>query len=277
MGLTITRQFVELLGGTIRVESTLGKGSTFRVELPVKQAESPVPAHEQTPEVRLVRLEPGQPEYRVLIVEDHIENWMLLQRLIELAGFKVRISNNGASGVETFQSWRPHFIWMDWRMPVMDGLAAVRRIRLLEGGRAVKIAVLSASVSQEDRDQVLAAGADDFVTKPFRFEQFYDCLEKHLGVRFVPVGASPPPAIAAVADLDHDALAALPATLRSGLAEALVSLNPRRIAEAINQVTMLNPVLGRALEHHAGRLQYTFILRVLHVCRTGKLEVEAVT
>ncbi|MBI5309063.1 MAG: response regulator, partial [Planctomycetes bacterium] len=122
----------------------------------------------------------------ILIVEDQEENWQLLSQVLEQAGFPVRVAKNGAEGVEMFQSWRPHFIWMDWRMPVMDGLEATRCIRALEGGIEVKIVVLTASVLKEEREQVLAAGTDDFELKPIQLGKIYDCLARHLGVRFVP-------------------------------------------------------------------------------------------
>jgi len=277
LGLAITRQFVALLGGTIRVESALGKGAAFHVELPVERVEAPAPTPIAGPGARLARLEPGQGEYRILIVEDQEENSLLLRRVLEQAGFQTRVSLDGAAGVEAFRTWRPHFIWMDWRMPVMDGLEATRRIRSLDGGREVKIALLSASVFQQERDQVLAAGADDFVTKPFAFGQIYDCLAKHLGARFVQEaitpGARPEPA----GELDRGALAALPPALRRSLAEALVSLNPGRIARVIDAITAANPVLGGALKHHAGRLQYTVLLQALEATPTQTLKPELMT
>ena len=83
---------------------------------------------------RIFGLEPGQPEYRVLIVEDQEENWLLLQGLLENAGFQVQVAEDGADGIDKFLTWEPHFIWMDWRLPDMDGLDVTRRIRALYGG-----------------------------------------------------------------------------------------------------------------------------------------------
>ena len=120
LGLAITRTFIELMGGNIAVESTPGRGSCFRVEIPVERTEEfeakPAAARE-----RILGLEAGQPEYRILVVEDEPENWMVLERLLRDAGFQVRVAENGEQGVESFREWRPHFIWMDLRMPVMDG------------------------------------------------------------------------------------------------------------------------------------------------------------
>jgi CheY-like chemotaxis protein len=116
-------------------------------------------------------LEPGQPDWRILIVEDQPENNLLLSRLLEDAGFQVCTAANGLEGIDRFQQWRPHFIWMDRRMPVMDGLEATRRIRALPGGEAVKIVALTASVFAEQRGEMLAAGMDDILHKPFQPRQ----------------------------------------------------------------------------------------------------------
>jgi signal transduction histidine kinase/CheY-like chemotaxis protein len=262
LGLSITRQYVELLGGVIRVESTMGKGTIFRIDLPVETVESTAAIPARSKETLVAHLAPGQPEFRILIVEDQEENWQLLRQLLEKAGFQVRVAVNGAEGVKIFQSWQPHFIWMDWRMPVMDGLEATRRIRLLKGGRKVKIVALSASVFMEEREQVLAAGADDFEAKPIEFENIYECLARHLAVRFV-YEKSAIAAGASTADLDRAALKVLPATLRRDLEDALVSLDASRILGVIGRVAELDPKLAKVLEHHAGNLRYTVILQAL--------------
>ncbi len=123
LGLAISRQFVQMMGGIIGVESTVGKGSVFRVELPVEiaaEAETGAPkGEEQAGEV--IGLAPGQPAYRILITEDQPENQMLLARLMTGIGLDVKVAENGESCVRIFQEWRPHLIWMDRRMPVMDG------------------------------------------------------------------------------------------------------------------------------------------------------------
>jgi signal transduction histidine kinase/DNA-binding NarL/FixJ family response regulator len=265
LGLTITRQFVELMGGTVQVESQQGRGSRFRVELPVEPAAEALVAPAGGAAGRMSRLEPGQPQRRVLIVEDHPANALLLRGLLEQAGLQVRVALDGAHGVEAFESWRPHFIWMDWRMPVMDGLEATRRIRALDGGCDVKIVALSASVFKEERDQMLAAGVDDFVAKPVQFGAIYDCMARQLGLRFMPVEGEAGPILA----LDQAALAAVAPALRMELADALVSLEVDRISGWIRRVAETDPALASALEQLASRFQYTAILRALETCGGG--------
>ena len=102
--------------------------------------------------------------------------------MLQNAGFQVRVGCDGADGLEMFRTRQPHFIWMDWRMPVMDGLEATRRIRALEGGTEVKIAAVTASVFTSEREGMLRAGVDDFVRKPYRRSEILDCIARHLGI-----------------------------------------------------------------------------------------------
>jgi len=161
--------------------------------------------------------------------------------LLEDAGLQVRVAENGAEGIKAFSAWRTHFIWMDIRMPVMDGLEASRRIRALEGGREVKIAALTASVFDEERDNIMAAGMDDFVRKPYRPEEVFDCLTRHLGIRFVHDEAATDFVAKPVTALRPKALASLPQELRRELGEALVSLDAVRVAELIRRIAELDP------------------------------------
>ena len=184
LGLAITRQFVEMMGGAIALESAPGRGSRFTVEVPSEvAAESEVPRAPAVARSGFV-LEPGQPEWRVLIVDDDPENTMIMEQMLRRAGFQVRVARSGAAAIEVFREWRPQFIWMDLRMPEISGTEAARRIREMEGGREVKIAGLTAAAFASEEDEVLAAGMDDFVRKPYHADKIFDCMARQLGVRY---------------------------------------------------------------------------------------------
>ncbi len=185
LGLTITRRFVELMGGTLQVESEVGRGSRFVVELPVELAtESETYGGEAGP-VHPFILESGQLEWRVLIVEDDPESATVLRKMLTRAGFQVRVAANGALGVDAFLRWRPHFIWMDLGLPQLSGMEATRRIRQLDGGAMAKIAAITAVfASASERDAVLRRGFDDCTFKPFRRTEILSCMARHLGVRY---------------------------------------------------------------------------------------------
>ena len=94
------------------------------------------------------------------------------------------MAETGESGIEMFKVWRPHFIWMDRRLPAMDGLKTTRCIRAMDGGSEVKIVGLSASVFSSEREEMLSVGLDDFVRKPYLPREIVDCMARHLGVRY---------------------------------------------------------------------------------------------
>jgi len=264
LGLAITRQFVELMGGEIGVTGQLGRGSCFRVELPVDPVtEAEVPGTGEEPR-EVLGLEPGQGDIRVLVVEDQPESALLLRTWLEEAGFRTRVAENGARGVALFREWRPHFIWMDRRMPEMDGLEATRRIRALPGGHEVKIVALTASVFVEQHREMLAAGMDDVAHKPISGATVFECMARQLGVRYryrEPGGATA--AGAAEQAPDRAALAALPEALRLELADALVALDIGRIEALIGQVEQQGTALGRLLRRHVDNFDYAPIERAL--------------
>jgi signal transduction histidine kinase/CheY-like chemotaxis protein len=184
LGLTITRRFVELMGGTLHVESKVGRGSRFVVELTLELARESETYGVEMASGHLFILEPGQPEWRVLIIEDDSESATVLRKMLARAGFKVRVAENGALGIEAFQQWRPHFIWMDLGLPQLRGMEATRRIRQLDGGAKVKIAAITAYAYASGCDGVIEAGFDDLTFKPFRQKNIFLCLARHLGVRY---------------------------------------------------------------------------------------------
>jgi PAS domain S-box-containing protein len=193
LGLTISRQFVRLMGGDIVVTSQLGHGSCFQFDVQVRLAPPETADTWMTrPTRRVIGLESSQPTYRLLVAEDSETNRELLTKLLTPIGFEVRETSNGIEAIEAWERWRPHLIWMDMRMPGIDGYEATRRIKATPDGQATIIIALTASAFEEDREKILAAGCDDFMRKPFREQEMFDLLAKHLGVRFVYEEVAPP-------------------------------------------------------------------------------------
>jgi signal transduction histidine kinase/CheY-like chemotaxis protein len=272
LGLSIVREYVDLIGGNIAVESTPNIGTLFRVILPVQHCEEAEVMHTEATPGRVTGLESGQNDYRVLIVEDQRENQLLLQRLLKDAGFTVKIGQNGAEGVALFQSFRPHFIWMDRRMPVMDGLEATQRIRSLAGGKAVKIAAVTASAFADQREEMLAAGMDDFVRKPYRPHEIFDCMERLLGVHFVHEHAAPVDADAA---LSSSSLAKLPRTLLCELENDLILGNTNQLAKLIVRIEQQDAALAKVLSRHVAAFNYLPILNALETLDTHNKEAKS--
>ena len=130
-------------------------------------------------------LEPGQPAYRLLVVDDSEVNRKLLVKIFQPLGFEVREAGDGVEALAAWEEWEPHLIWLDMRMPVMDGYETTRRIKATTRGMATVIIALTASALEEDKAVILSEGCDDYMRKPFHEEDLFDMIAKHLGVRYV--------------------------------------------------------------------------------------------
>ncbi|MGB7085779.1 MAG: ATP-binding protein, partial [Phormidesmis sp.] len=189
LGLAISQRCVELMGGKITVHSAAGEGSTFSFAI---QTTPPDP--EELPSIpigEVVGIAPDQPAYRILIAEDVFSSRQLLVDLLSRVGFQVQAIANGADAIAAYQDWHPHLIWMDMRMPVMDGYDATRQIRAIEAAAAIApdakttIIALTASAFEEERAAMLASGCDDLVLKPFRTHLIFEKMAEYLGVQYL--------------------------------------------------------------------------------------------
>ncbi len=186
LGLAIVYQFVQLMQGDISVESQTGKGSLFRVKLPLNEAdEADITQLSGERHGAVAGIVPQQSSRRILIAEDQQDNQILLSRLMTDIGLEVKVAQNGKECIQIFEDWKPDLIWMDQRMPIMDGVEATQHIRALPGGDEVKIVAITASALKEQETTLRASGIDDYVSKPYQFEEIYRCLEKQLGLTCV--------------------------------------------------------------------------------------------
>ncbi len=188
LGLPISQRLVQLMGGQLHVSSILNQSTVFSFEIvciPVdlKQVEK---KHSNQPVLRLLD---GQPDYRILVVDDRSTNRELVRSILEPVGLDIRDVDNGQEAISMWQNWHPHLIWMDMRMPVMNGYKATQAIRAIEAEQGIeqrtKIIALTASVFDENRKDILASGCDDLVHKPFTSETLFRTLAKHLGIEYV--------------------------------------------------------------------------------------------
>ena len=180
LGLTVVRQLCEAMGGTVDVDSTPGVGSCFTVVLPFRIA--PVAAGSMAPAAPLDPDRLWLKDVRILLVDDSVMNLRIAGRMLELQGARVSVARNGADALDWLQ--RPgnvaDAVLMDVQMPGMDGNTAVRRIRAIEALKALPVIALTAGALASEREHSLAAGMNDYLTKPFEPERMVLSLRRHI-------------------------------------------------------------------------------------------------
>jgi predicted ATPase/signal transduction histidine kinase/CheY-like chemotaxis protein/tRNA A-37 threonylcarbamoyl transferase component Bud32 len=261
LGLPIARSFVQLMGGEMTVSSQAGHGSLFKFDISVSVAEI-AQSNSQQPTRRVVGLEPNQPTYRILIVDDRWDNRQLLIRLLSRVGFELLEATNGQQAIEIWENCSPHIILMDMRMPVMDGYEATKRIKATTKGQATAIVAVTASSFEEQRAVILSTGCDDFIRKPFREADIFDALRKHLGVSFVydDPAASPTSTQNDTNAITPDAIAALPADLVANLYQAIIDGDKDLMLSLIDQIRSSNKPLANALAALVNNFRYKQLL-----------------
>jgi len=189
LGLSISSSLVEIMGGSIRLRSRVGQGSTFTITLPVTCLEpKPVEASPAAVPDRALELDRDEklplvlPPARILLVEDNPVNQKLAQLLLKKLGMDVATAADGREGVDAFFREEFDLVLMDWQMPVMDGLEATRLIRARGGGDCadVPIIALTANAMEGDKDRCIRAGMNDYLPKPINGDQLRLVLARWL-------------------------------------------------------------------------------------------------
>lgn len=254
LGLYISRQFVQLMGGEITATSQVGVGSLFRFDFVVELSASSFASEEK--EMGVVKaLRPDQPPCRVLIVDDVKDNRALLDQMLSSAGFVCHQATDGLGALAGLKEWKPQLILMDVHMPRMDGNETIRRIRAGAEGRDVKIIGITASAFEDDRQATLGAGADGFLAKPISREGLLEQIKALLGVEYL--YEDEPATRARGSDssqpglLTRESMASLPAALLKQIHEAVVIADFDRVMELIQQVEAQAPPVAHSLRQLA--------------------------
>ena len=267
LGLAISQEFIRLMGGTISVHSQAGKGSVFQFDIFIEEAV----AQDIQSEDAIQKVEFLKPEYsntRVLVADDREPNRLLLVELLSLVGFQLREAVNGAEALDLFEAWKPDLILMDMAMPVMDGYEAIRQIRVTPGGEETAIIAVTASSFQEDQQAALAAGANDFVSKPFNENDLFFKIQKHLNIEYVyrtddEELKSSEPARMGTVSLTSTSLAKLPGELLGQLLEATISGRLDWLEELLEQVKSYDDEIAASLGELVSQYEYDLLLDLL--------------
>ena len=246
LGLTIARTYAQAMDGQMSIESEVGRGTTVRFDVRMTLT-STVDSDQESR--RVTGLAPGQSPPRILVVDDTWENRALLARMLTSVGCEVREARNGEDGVAEWEAWRPDLIWMDTRMPSLDGPAATREIRRREGAdRAACIIATTTSEFDQERDEVLASGCDDYLAKPCSESAIFEKIAKHLGTRFTyeetPVDET---SLAPEPVVDIERLAALSHDLLERLRQAVMEGDVEEASRQIEAVREHDEQLANAM------------------------------
>jgi CHASE2 domain-containing sensor protein/CheY-like chemotaxis protein len=278
LGLAISREYVKLLGGDIRVTSLPNQGSMFSFNIKysiVSEDESKIKVTNK----RVISLTKNHHKYRILIVEDNIENCLLLIKLIEPLGFETKQAINGNEAVKIWKNWHPHLILMDIRMPDMDGYQATKIIRKLEQElkqekpdfASTIIIALTASTFDEQKENIFQAGCDDFIGKPFPEELFYETIARYLEVDYK---YETEPKLYAKLDQNNKELVA-PLQITSDLLSVMspewieqlhfsaLSLNDQLAIELINQIPESEFILIQTLSNLVDNFRLDIIVNCI--------------
>ena len=247
LGLAISKMLVDMMDGKITVESKPGEGSLFSVSIPLSLPEAEAVMDAEPPAAEVIGLTSGQSDWRILVVDDNRENRLLLSGLISRVGFNVQEAGDGAEAITKYKQWHPHFIWMDLRMPGMDGLAATRKIRELPGGAEVKIVAVTASILMEQRETVLASGCEDVVGKPFLEQEIFDAMARYLGVQYLYRERERETDRNQGIKLTSEMLAELPLELLEDLRQMTLVLDREATLQVIERIEVQAPDTAEAL------------------------------
>ncbi len=181
LGLSLSNNFAQLMGGTIAVTSLPGQGSTFTLGIPVGAVTTAL-LEPAKAERSIVRLAPNQPRHRILVADDVAESRLLMRHWLEGVGFEVSEASQGKEAIDLWTNWQPHLICLDMRMPVLDGYGVARQLRQMPGGGTTVIIAVTASVFEEQQSDCIAAGCNAVLPKPLQRDRLLEQIGCSLGL-----------------------------------------------------------------------------------------------
>jgi len=212
----------------------------------------------------VLSLKPGQNEIRILIADDRETNRQLLLQMLKVVGFATQYAVNGKEAVQMVQKWKPQVVLMDMAMPVMDGYEATRKIKASPNSRNTAIVAVTASAFEEDKKRILAAGADDYLSKPFKDAELFEIIGRLTGAEYLYEETSS----LKVSETAHDkvlmckTVAALPPDLVNQMRAAVESADIDQLNDLVLQLAKGQPLLAKQIQEMAARYEYEALTEI---------------
>ncbi len=263
LGLAISQEYVRMMGGEIHVSSQVAVGSRFSFEISLAIAADEAEDITATTQ-RVVGLKPGRNTPRILVAEDTEDSRTLLIKQLTAIGLQVLTAADGQEAVDQFVRHQPDLIWMDLRMPVLDGREATRRIKATVQGARTKIIAVSAHAFESEQESLREAGFDGFVAKPYQAAELYQLMAELLGLEYIYEMAPELASAQGTAEaIRSDALPELPDELRQDLRAAVIRLDVIEVNRLIHLLKENNPNAAAVLSQLANNLEYSQMLRLI--------------
>ncbi|HEX2946144.1 MAG TPA: response regulator [Clostridia bacterium] len=261
LGLAISKEYALMMGGDITVESKLGNGSKFRLEIPITEAKASGPRKEI--EVRhVIGLQPGQENISILIADDNAANRELLENLLRGVGFTTKAVSNGEEALAEYVRYNPSLIALDMRMPVIDGFEVIHTIREKHNDTNIPIISITASAFEELKEDIYRVGATEYIRKPFNENEIFETIKKCLNVRYIYEDSKSNGKIEISDELALKTILDVPAPLVEKMLQATLSADLDQLLEYIVQLSGKWPQLASKLREMAENYKYDELIAV---------------
>ena len=264
LGLAISKGHAQLMGGDIKVISTPGKGSCFRVMIVVEES-GEINEGKSISEKQVIGLKDTSKEIRVLIVDDNEENQLVIKDLLDPVGFLTQTAEDGEEAVAIVQIWKPDLILMDLRMPKMDGYEAARKILAMEVNHEIPIIALTATVLNLDKQKIEDSGMRGYISKPFKDYELFSAIGEQLGEIFIYQDeqiVAEDQTVSKEFQLTRKDMDAIPDSILLQLKNVTLNAQMDKMMELIEKISAISPRVSYQLRKMADRYQYDDLLKL---------------